>query len=94
MEGGESQTCPIFNSDEIPELIKKYGTKYALWSGVFNIHSGKFFQTMDETFYYSILFDLETGRIIAKKSIYSNKNDNPLRINDYVEDTFDGINDL
>ncbi|MCW3082774.1 MAG: hypothetical protein JWP12_140 [Bacteroidetes bacterium] len=96
MEGGEMQSCPVFNSEEIPELIKKYGTKYILWPGVFSVRQkikGSL-RYEDDTFYYSVLFDLETGKIVSKKMIHSTQNDYPERINDYVDDTFDEIRKL
>lgn len=94
MEGGEMQNCTVFNSDEIPDLISKYGTKYFLWSGVFSIKYHEktgTFQHYIDTYYYSILFDIETGKIINKTFTHSVKNDFGFRINDYVEATFEAI---
>ncbi|MBN8697172.1 MAG: M48 family metallopeptidase [Bacteroidetes bacterium] len=96
MEGGRVQSCPILNTDEITLLVKKYGTKYFLWNGVFSVKlkSTKTSPAFDLTYYYAVLFDIETGAIIFDKDIKSYKPDLGLKVSDYVDDAFDCIVNL
>lgn len=94
MEGGELQDCPIFNTEEVPALISKYGTKYFLWNGVFAVRfkaKSSTFTHYEATFYFAVLFDIETGKVVMKKYVESKMGDSAIRIDDYVDDAFDEI---
>jgi len=86
----------LFNSDEIPQIIKKYGTSYFLWSGVYTIKYNEkvnMLKHYNSTFYYSLLFDIQTGKLISKQFITAGTSDTDFHIKDYVEDTFQDISE-
>lgn len=96
LEGGDTQNCPLFNSDEIPQIIQKYGTNYFLWSGVYTIKYNEkvnMLKHYNSTFYYSLLFDIQTGKLISKQFITAGTSDTDFHIKDYVEDTFQDISE-
>lgn len=93
MDGGENQNPPIFNSDEIDNLIKHYNTKYFLWTGVSSTHYKNeagivnAFKYIVGTYYYAIVFDIETGKVIKKDFKIVDKSDTHGRISDFVNTT-------
>jgi hypothetical protein len=95
MEGGEIQNCPVLNTNEIDRIVKEYGSKYFLWPVVVGVRLTDGVVNKDSfTYYYSLLFDVESGKAISVVERWSEKNDNVSRINDYVDDTFDAIRKL
>lgn len=93
MDGGENQNPPIFNSDEIDNLIQHYDTKYFLWTGVSSTHYKNeagivnAFKYIVGTYYYAIVFDIETGKVIKKDFKIVDKSDTHGRISDFVNTT-------
>lgn len=63
-DGATNTKTPIFNTDEINSLIKKYGTTYVLKTGVVGYKSRR---GRKATYYYVFLYDLATNEMIYKK---------------------------
>jgi hypothetical protein len=55
---------PIFNTDEINTLIRKYSTKYVLKTGVVSYRSKR---GRKATYYYVFLYDMVNNEMIYKK---------------------------
>ncbi len=53
----------IFNTNEVKDLIKKYGTKYILKSGIVTEKSG----FRNKTYFLAYLFDIQSNSIVHWK---------------------------
>lgn len=72
-----------YNQDYADKLIKKYGTSYMLFTGIISLQ-----RTRTNWIYWSVLFDLETGRYQVIKEDYYRRKDGPTLLNAHVFDTF------
>lgn len=59
----DKSRVPVFNTDEVQRLVKKYGTSYVLRTGVFVYKLKK-----TETFFYSLVYDLIGNKLVYLKS--------------------------
>ncbi len=59
----ERDKNPIFNTNEIDNIIAKYGTQYLLKTGIVNYQSG----IRERTYYYAFIYNIKTNVTIYKK---------------------------
>ena len=55
---------PIFNTNDINNIIAKYGTQYVLKTGIVNYKDRRSKKT---TYYYSFLYDIKNNEMVYKK---------------------------
>jgi hypothetical protein len=55
---------PIFNTNNIDDIISKYGTQYVMKIGIVNYRSKS---GRKRTYYYGFIYDIKTNDIIYKK---------------------------
>ena len=75
----------ILNTDDIDNLILKYGTQYVLRTGVVNYKPGR---GGKKTYYYAFIFDIKLNKIAYKKYEVFRGNDVKDLINAKVYQTF------
>ena len=76
---------PILNTNEISNLIAKYGTKYVLKTGIMNYKS---MGGVKRTYYYAFIYNLETNKMIYKKQETFRDKDSKDLINAKAYQTF------
>ena len=54
----------VLNTDEIENVIEKYGTRYVLKTGIVSYVIGL---TRNKTYFYSFIYDLKTKDVVYKK---------------------------
>ena len=60
----DSEGDPIFNTNDMDDVISKYGTQYVLKTGIVNYKSKK---GRKRTYFYSFIYDIKGNHIIYKK---------------------------
>jgi hypothetical protein len=60
----ELESKPILNTNEISNVVKKYGTNYVLKTGVANVVSSS---GANRTFFFGFLFDLQKNEMVYRK---------------------------
>lgn len=78
---GGSLLMKSFNQDEVDAIIKKYGVKYLLFTGVASLQRRK-----THWIYWSVVFDLTTGRYSVIKEDYYKKKDTKTHLNAHLFD--------
>ena len=63
-DADERDNNPIFNTNDISNLIAKYGTQYVLKTGIVNYKDRRSRKT---TYYYSFLYDIKNNEMVYKK---------------------------
>ena len=84
-DASENDKNPIFNTDEIGNIIAKYGTQYVLKTGIVNYKVGEF---RNKTYFYSFIYDLKTKQTIYKKFEAFSEKDSQTLLNAKVYQTF------
>ncbi len=84
-DASENDKNPIFNTDEIDNIITKYGTQYVLKTGIVNYRVGEF---RNKTYFYSFIYDLKTKQTIYKKFEAFSEKDSQTLLNAKVYQTF------
>lgn len=64
-----SDEYPTFNSIYIDSLVKKYGTKYFAWTGLYTEKNSKFINSKNAILDF-YLFNIETGKILLSQREY------------------------
>ncbi|BDS13634.1 M48 family metallopeptidase [Aureispira anguillae] len=72
-----------FDQDYADKIVQKYGTPYLLFTGIASIQRSK-----THWVYWSVLFDLETGRYQVIKEDYYKQKDTKTQLNAHIFDTF------
>ena len=72
-----------FNQEATDLIIKKFNTRYLLFTGIVSLK-----RTSTNWIYWSVLFDLKTGRYQVIKDDYFNQKDNKAVLNAHIFDTF------
>ena len=80
---GGNLLMPGFNQEAADLIITKYATRYLLFTGIISLQ-----RTSTHWIYWSVLFDLETGRYQVIKDDYFNQKDNRTVLNAHIFDTF------
>lgn len=70
-----------FDQDYVDHIVQKYGVKYMLFTGVASIQRSK-----THWLYWSVLFDLKTGRYEVIKEDYYKRKDTKTRLNAHLFD--------
>lgn len=78
---GGSLLMKSFNQSYIDAIVKKYGVKYLLFTGVASLQRRK-----THWLYWSVVFDLTTGRYSVIKEDYYKKKDNKTQLNAHLFD--------
>jgi Zn-dependent protease with chaperone function len=78
---GGSLLMKSFNQDDVDAIIKKYGVKYLLFTGVASLQRRK-----THWIYWSVIFDLTTGRYSVIKEDYYKKKDTKTQLNAHLFD--------
>lgn len=84
-DANDDDKNPIFNTNDIDQVISKYGTQYVLKTGVVNYkpnHGRK------KTFFYAFIYDIKANNITYKKYEVFHGNDARDLINAKVYQTF------
>lgn len=84
LDGGEDQCDYVFSTEEASIIRGKYTTQYCMWVGVIAY-------SRNYTFFYALLMDIETGKVIYKKFESIDKVDSPTRIEGLVNETLKEI---
>lgn len=84
-DAADHATYPIFNTNEMDNVIAKYGTQYILKTGIVNqkSRSGR-----KRTLYYAFIFDIKSNKTIYKKYEAFRDKDSKDLINAKVYQTF------
>jgi len=80
---GSNLLMPSFNQAKADQLIKKYGTRYLLSTGVVSLKRNK-----THWIYWATLFDLKTGRYTVIKEDYYRQPDTRTNLNAHIFDAF------
>jgi Zn-dependent protease with chaperone function len=78
---GGSLLMKSFNQSYIDAIVKKYGVKYLLFTGIASIQRRK-----THWLYWSVVFDLTTGRYSVIKEDYYKKKDTKTQLNAHLFD--------
>ena len=76
---GDNRDETGVSSENIKQLIDKYGTKYVAWSGVYN-RKGKVYRNK----YFFIVLNLESGEIVKYESRITKSRDSADIIRSFV----------
>ncbi|MBL4648999.1 MAG: M48 family metallopeptidase [Aureispira sp.] len=79
---GGSLLMKSFNQDQVDAIIKKYGVKHLLFTGIASLQRNR-----THWLYWSVVFDLTTGRYSVIKEDYYKKKDNKTQLNAHLFDT-------
>ncbi|MDC0230802.1 M48 family metallopeptidase [Aureispira] len=80
---GGNLLMPGFNQEATDLIIAKYATRYLLFTGIISLK-----RTSTNWIYWSVLFDLKTGRYQVIKDDYFAQKDNRTVLNAHIFDTF------
>ena len=80
---GGNLLMPSFNQKATEKLVKKYKTKYLLFTGIISIKRNR-----THWVYWSILFNMESGRYQILKDEYYRQKDRRTFMNAHIFDTF------
>lgn len=78
---GGSLLMKSFNQDDVDAITKKYGVKYLLFTGVASLQRRR-----THWIYWSVVFDLTTGRYSVIKEDYYKKKDTKTQLNAHLFD--------
>ncbi|MBS1635966.1 MAG: M48 family metallopeptidase [Bacteroidetes bacterium] len=78
-----SDGVPIFNTDQVENLVKKYGTSYVLKIGIISLKGGR-----KRTWFYSGIIDLKTNKEVFKLYEVFREKDTRDLINSKIYQTF------
>ncbi|MBA4241391.1 MAG: hypothetical protein C0448_11740 [Sphingobacteriaceae bacterium] len=84
LDADEEDKSPILNTDEIDEIIEKYGTQYVMRIGVVNYipENGS-----RMTYYYSYVYDIKNNDIVHKRNVTYKGKDNANYVSTKVYET-------
>jgi hypothetical protein len=80
-----SEGNQILNTDDLDELVNKYGTHYVLKTGIVSYNIGLLRR---RTYYFSFIYDLKTSDLVYKKYEEFRDTDSKALINGKVYQTF------
>ncbi len=80
-----SDKKPILNTNNINDIIEKYGTHYVLKIGIINYRSRS---GRKRAYYYGFIYDIKTNEIVYKKHETFRDKDTPDLVNAKVYQTF------
>ena len=78
---GGSLFMKSFNQDQVDAIVKKYGVKHLLFTGVASLHRNR-----THWLYWSAVFDLTTGQYSIIKEDYYKKKDTKTQLNAHLFD--------
>lgn len=78
---GGSLLMKSFNQDQVDAIVKKYGVKHLLFTGVASLQRNK-----THWLYWSVVFNLTTGRYSVIKEDYYKKKDTKTQLNAHLFD--------
>lgn len=78
---GGSLFMKSFNQDQVDAIVKKYGVKHLLFTGVASLQRNK-----THWLYWSVVFDLTTGQYSVLKKAYYKKKDTKTQLNAHLFD--------
>jgi len=84
-DANDKDKNPIFNTNEIDNVIAKYGTQYVMKIGIVNYRSKT---GIKRTYYYGFIYDIKDNDIVYKRYVVYRDKDSKDLINAKVYQTF------
>lgn len=84
-DANDKDKNPIFNTNEIDNVIAKYGTQYVMKIGIVNYRSKT---GIKRTYYYGFIYDIKNNDIVYKRYVIYRDKDTKDLINAKVYQTF------